>query len=165
MATKSVDLKLVFSTKTGVPLRLSVWEHLSSPHELGAGHTQVFCAQRQRLFCSELTIKFSRQFIINLIFFFLLMRFTSIEPWCIQFIYLKCPPLCLNKNQCLPSLLVLPCNVPHVSHGLPSPGGAYRREHCAAARGSCRDYFRMRCAVIFFPLSSISCVSAQPYLS
>lgn len=115
MATKSVDLKLVFSTKTGVPLRLFVWEHLSSPHELSAGHMQVFCTQRLRLFCSELTIKFSRQFIID---FFInkKMRCTSIEPWCIQFIYLKCPPLCLNKNQCLPSLLILPCNIPHVSH-------------------------------------------------
>lgn len=47
-----------------------------------------------------------------------------------------------------------------MSHTLPSPGGAYRREHCAAARGSCRDYFRIRCAVIFFSpsLQSLVCL-------
>lgn len=62
------------------------------------------------------------------------------------------PTHCLNKNQCLPSLLVLPWNRPPVSHGLPSPAGAYRWERCAAARGSCWDYFSTRCAVIFFSL-------------
>lgn len=77
-------------------------------------------------------------------------RFASIQPWCIRFIHLKCPPLCLNKNQCLLSLLVLACNIPHVSHSLPSPARAYRQEHCVTARGSCRQYFRVRCAVIFF---------------